>query len=330
MLNRKARLICLVAILTIPDFASAEVSIAPATAVEAIRLGNAALEHFTAERWDQALSGFRAADATMHSPVFGLYIARCLRRLGRWHEAVDVLKGVGEVELPPDAPEPWQQAQQDSRRELDELNEVFPTLTVQLSGADPRTVVSVDGHALMLEKGRGQVRLDPGSHWLVVTRAAQALESRNVELTPGRTARIVELGPYFYSTLTPSRRDGAKPNVGGEGEPQALPRKRESGGLMRQGAYASLGIGILGACVGTAAGLLAWHQRNALLERCGGWNCPAAEASQIEKGRLLGQISAAAFVTSAIGFSGALTLYLLAPSGVRTGSGIGVGYASSF
>lgn len=106
-------------------FVSAQVSTAaPAevdtqTAERARELGLAGLRAYEESRFEAALDSFQKAEALAHSPVFELYMARCLLGLERPDEARAWLEKVAALEASDRAPEAWRRAREEARTLLD-------------------------------------------------------------------------------------------------------------------------------------------------------------------------------------------------------------------
>jgi tetratricopeptide (TPR) repeat protein len=96
---------------------------------EARRLGLRGLSAYGKSDYEKALLLFQKAEATAHSPVFQLYIARCYLALSRSEEARALLYELSEQETDEADPEAWIRARAQAKSELAELS---PT-----SDADP-------------------------------------------------------------------------------------------------------------------------------------------------------------------------------------------------
>jgi hypothetical protein len=140
------------------------------------------LRLFGEDRWTEALAAFREADAMTHAPSITIYVARCLRKLGKMFEARAVYQGIVDTKLASDAPAQFVAAHDDAIKELDLVRQNTPTVRVAVLGATGPVQVLVNGAPL----GGGETReLDPGPCTVEVRSATALLGSRTVPLKEG-------------------------------------------------------------------------------------------------------------------------------------------------
>lgn len=290
---------------------------------EAIVLGQSGMAKFSDERWQLALDEFRAADAKMHSPVFGLYIARCLRNQGRWADAFAQYRTLVSSAYPEAGPEPWQLAYRNAKDELAELRATIPRLQFRMAaGTDLTPSIRLDGRDISFEEGPKGLMLDPGAHTLEVTHNGRSLEVRQLVLHPARESLTITLGPY------PIERAAMIPNpppiaiqasASGTGQPASLGRKKSAvsvnaGTTRRDVRSIALGVGFVGLAVGAVAGFFAWSERSNISRQCDNHVCPSELSWRIERGKLLADGTTVALVTSAVSFAVAGVLFYVEPS----------------
>jgi hypothetical protein len=325
--------------------ASVEVALAKereTTSVTAIalRMGRAALKDFEAENWQSALTGFIEADHLAHSPVFELYIARCLKFLGHWFDARRHLENVIDEEIPITSPSPWSEARDTAKLELSKLVNDIPKIDIELSGQNaPRVLLLLDGKPIstnpeLSTQRLTRLELDPGHHELLVQFDNQTLESRSFVLEPGDPPFVITLGPYEQTSTKPI---AANPNdqflIVSPGSvisstvkvtpkrvifPSAATRHSPPRSIPK-GAYVALGFGILGTCLGAVTGILALHKRNEIVENCDGMSCSRQFASTIDRAKQYGNISTAAFTSAGVGFAAAGLIIYAQPSAFSSG-----------
>jgi hypothetical protein len=304
------------------------------------------LENARRERWQLALDDFSAADAIMHSPVFGLYVARCLQKLGRWVEALATYQTLTGERFPDTGPEPWQQAYRTAEVEQAELGVAIPRLQLQLAaGTKKIPSAKVDGKVVHFEAGIATLTLDPGTHTLAVSRTnGKPLETRQLDLQPSQEVHVVTLGPYAPekidgdtesppSTLSTATQSTARSTTTVPPPPAG---KGSTGSTMRDVGAVALGVGFLGLTVGAITGAFAWHERNAISAQCDNWECPKELSPRIERGRLLANSATVAFATAAVGLTAAGVLLYFSPrtsdrrSGALKSHGLELGITGRF
>jgi pentatricopeptide repeat protein len=150
-------------------------TVARAKAQEGLRL-------FGEDHWADALAAFREAEALTHAPSITIYVARCLRKLGKMFEARDVYQQILARDLPPDAPAQFVTARNDAGKELEFIRQNIPTVRVEVLGATGPVLVMVNGGPI----GSDPKELDPGGCTVEVKSAAGAvLGSQTVTLKEG-------------------------------------------------------------------------------------------------------------------------------------------------
>src|SRR5688572_23990722 len=95
----------------------------------AVDLAYEGKERFEAGDYATALDRFQRAQAMAGSPVFDLYIARSLKALGRWREALVAYEETTRYQVD-EGNVSFRQAQENAARELRELREKMPKLSV--------------------------------------------------------------------------------------------------------------------------------------------------------------------------------------------------------
>lgn len=325
------------AILLISEPVEAE-SAVDSTSADAIGLGQSGLAHFQNEQWQLALDDFRAADATMHSPVFGLYTARCLRNLGRWVDAFHQYQAIATAQRPVSTPAPWQRAYTTAESELADLGATIPRLRFRFEvGVNATTAVEIDGEPVPLESD--PLMLDPGVHVLIIRHHGIPIETRQLVLQPAQGVLEVAVGPYASAktatSVAASKVVPAQSHTRLTASPASNMRNQPESSV-HDVAVIAVGAGFLGLAVGIATGAYAWHERRAISEQCDNDNCPTALSSRIDRGKLLADCSTAAFSVAALSFATAGVLLYVVPrvrraqSSVLTSAGLEFGLTAGF
>lgn len=195
----------LFAALIAPDVARAD------TGEQAIALGRAGLDQYSAQKFTECAETFKQAQTLAPSIVFELYEARCLRGAGQYLAARARMKRVAETVVAEDAPGPWRQAALDAKVELPQLDKLVPSILVDVKGATGEgLILRVDG---VDAKPGATVEVDPGKHTVT---AVFGPETRKAEV------EVADAQKGLMVTL-----DFGSP---GSGEPPPPPPKEGSGG----------------------------------------------------------------------------------------------------
>lgn len=86
----------------------------------------------TQRSFPQALSRFQYAERLFDAPTHLLHIAQCLVMTGKLVEAQENYEMLTHRELAPDAPEPFREAVETGKRELNDLQPRIPTLRIEV------------------------------------------------------------------------------------------------------------------------------------------------------------------------------------------------------
>ncbi len=271
---------------------AARVQAAPAEAEHAIQIGQTAVELFEAGEYQVALERFRTADLLSHSPVFNLFEARSLDKLGRLLEATRIYEKLVAEKLPSDAPPAWHAALVDGASELSAIKARLPSVELRLSGGTPAEL-KLDGKPLGMDRAQSELLLDPGTHEFEATSTAHEVIVARVDLREGERKHAVELSLPSESpapspaTPAPAVRTSA---------PVVAPRDNP-----KNPATDPLGIALLAgagvaAAVGTVTALVAANELSEIRENCDGNQCLKSDASKGETVDTLALVSTVSFV----------------------------------
>jgi hypothetical protein len=255
---------------------------------EATRLRDEGYALFAAERHLDAAGKFTAAIAVFPHPKLHLAAAQAYVQLARWREAAvhfEKALAYGEAGLGDEIA----RAKSGLAEALTHMGAVVVSSTQR--GAE----ISVDGNVVLVAPGSAQVRVDPGRHVVVATRAMLASEPITLDVAAGASASsepviwvtesrwrwarwkpwtviasgaaiaIAGVPMVLYSNRQRDRYDERLPmmcSMGCNPEPPALVSLRESAGRWRSlaiGAFITGGV-VLG-------GGLAWVALNGKVER---------------------------------------------------------------
>jgi tetratricopeptide (TPR) repeat protein len=256
---------------------------------EALELGSEGLALFEQAEYAEALQRFERANELRPAPTLGIRAARCLAKLGRLVEASERYLTVTRFPLGGNAQRVQIEAVRQARRELDELTQLMPTLTVKVGGAAAdELVVEVDDVELPAALVGHPQPVDPGKHRVVVRAPGIAVDERPT-IAAGERVTLLVHGPH---------REG----VG------ALPQAPRP--AYREWAIGGFAVGAAGVLLGTINGAVAVAQNDALEERCPERNCPPSaydDADQYDTARAL---TTTGFVIGGLGLAvGAVLLW---------------------
>ena len=263
----------------------------------AVTLARDAKERYDAGDWQGALVLFEAAEKKAHSPVLGLYIARCQRQVGRWLLAREVYSRVAAEELAPNAPEPFVNARSDARRELEVLEGRIPRVTFELVGIPAEATVELDGVVVARGDLTTPMRLDPGSHVAVATSRGGELARIQFVADEGRTSQV-RLEVRAATKASP---------------PRAAPPRKTPGSYVP--GVVLLGAGVAGLAAGTVTRVVAFQKVADVEGRCFGNRCLAADESEIGTAETLQTVSTVCFVVGGAAAAAGVVLLIVRPGG---------------
>jgi hypothetical protein len=270
----------------------------PDANAQAVAFGRAALTAYEHGDWKAAYDAFEKAERTAHSPVFVLYLARCLRNQGALLAARSRYATVGEAS--PTAPEPWRRAAEEARAEAADLERRIPSVVLRVTGAKPEEVsVSVDDKPARLA---GEIELDPGPHRALARRADGVETALSFVLgeaqkqTPQTLAFPVKAPAPASAPVAPPKADPERPSS----PPVA--------------AYVAGGIGLAGLAFGTVMGVIAIAKNDDIRSRCEGNVCDPSDRDEKESLSKFANLSTAGFVVGATGLATGAVLFWVGTS----------------
>lgn len=258
---------------------------------------------FDRKKFDEALVEFRASHDIVASPNARLFMARCLKELGRIVEAY--------VELGRTAIEGKELASQDARyvkaaesasSERAELESKIGFIAVTVEHATPETKLKVGNEELRRAAWNEQTPVVPGTTELVVETPGRKAVSKTVTVAAGQhTSVSVDAKPDEPAAVR-------EPVV------ETKPVEVSSGGsLLRPLAYVAGGIGIVGVATFVIAGAAANSTFNTLNTDCHG-PCPPSKANDISSGKTQQTIANVGLAVGIVGLAAGTTLFVLSLS----------------
>jgi hypothetical protein len=271
-------------------------------------------------RWTEALSALKRSDELRPHAITTYNIGYCERSLGRYTRARKMLakalidhKARGERELSADLITALQRYLEESERQIAKVTvSVSPeTATVKVDGR-PLEIVATDGPRPVVLAGTRDVgpaeivpaktfdvHIDPGTHEFVVSTKDQGDVATTQTFLPGAAVAIQLNGPETRRPKDTST--NLVEETGSPGHPNRTP------------AWIALGVGGVGAVVGTVSGAMAFAKKTSVEDACGldpnSMNCNNKKQS----GFLAADISTVAFIVAGVGAGVGVVLLLLTP-----------------
>jgi hypothetical protein len=249
------------------------------------------LKAYQEGRFQDAADLCARAEAFMHAPTHLLLLARAQTKLGHLVEAQEAYFRIKREHLPPDAPRPFVEAQMAASDEQAALAPRVPTLKVTVEGAATKDVtLTVDGQPVKNELIGLARPVNPGQHTLLAHAPSAESDPASVTVREGGSQSItLTLHPVTTSTPAPAAASpepaagagaASAPAAAGASQPES------SGGStgLRIGGWIGVGLGVVGAAVGTVFLLKHGSDQNDANALCNGPGgmCPDSKKSQIQ------------------------------------------------
>ncbi|APR80062.1 Hypothetical protein A7982_05409 [Minicystis rosea] len=248
------------------------------TAGQAKRFG-AAQKLYDQGAYTPAYEEFKALATETGSPNAELYVARCLRELGRLPEAYEMMSlALRNATAKAEAEPRYAATRNAAAADLALLEPKVGKIIIALASPPAGATVTLNGAALAPEKLGVPVAAAVGEVVVRVRAPGSAEIERRVKLRGGET-----------STLTVTLDAGAAPAAPvPAGAPPPPPATTTSGGGARIAGFVTLGLGAAGMATFAAAGVAANKRFNSVNDACGGMRCTDPKfADQIAGGRTL-------------------------------------------
>jgi hypothetical protein len=236
---------------------------------------NQGVEAFERERWAEAIELFSRAEEIVHSPVHLSFIARAEVKLGHLVKASELFNRIKREPLPSNPPKAQADAVANASAQFDELAEQLAYVEIRIVGANARDLtVTTDGGVVPSALVAVRRPIDPGSHVFKATGIVGGSPPVTANFKVGEH-RLIEL------SIKPELAAAATPVAAGEPVPETTATAPEdaahSGSGLRIAGYTALGVGVVGAALGTVFILGAktkGEQADEAYAACGGVSCP--------------------------------------------------------
>jgi len=289
------------------------------------------------KRWADAADLFTRAESLVHSPVHLLYLARAQEKLGKLVKARENYNRIIREHYGADAPDAFRQAQTSAQQEVGGLEARIGAVTVQLAGEKGAVTVTNDGEKVPPALLGLPLPVDPGTHVFVAQGTDLKSDPVSVTVAEGGKTSItltVKSAPGTLAPDAPAPTAAAPPPAGTPPPASTAPAaattappgttdqgtSRGSNGA-KIGGFVALGVGVVGAGLGTVFAIQAHSKKSDADKLCTGPGgaCPMSQQSHIESldnsYKTDGTLSVVSF---AVGGAGLITgAILLAVSGSK-------------
>jgi hypothetical protein len=248
---------------------------------------------YTDKSYEKALEEFRASYQAVPSPNSRLYIARCLRQLGRMGAAYEefsrvILEAADRMVADPK----YEATQKAASAERAMLKDKVATVAVTMPADVPGAKLFVAGDEVPAAKWSTEITVTAGDVQVRAEAPGRTPFERMITLPAGQSEHLAaELPP---APLAPP---SAPP-----------PRVVKTPDVLRPVAYATAGVGVVGLVLWGAFGLKASSRFSGLQKVCGG-RCGPEHQGEVDAGRKETTISRAGLGLGIVGVLGGATLW---------------------
>jgi hypothetical protein len=270
---------------------------APSATDRARALAEEAGDLLDAKRYADALDRVTRAEALYHAPTNVLMTGEAQEGLGHLAAALETYERLAAEPLPPTAPRPFLQAQQDGQVRLGALLARIPSVLVTVHGLDEGQQVDIRLDHEPLDAGTAK-HVDPGPHLVQVTAPGHEPFERSVDLPEKGGVVFVDarLAPLSGGAVTPPSR-----SLVGVADPRGL--------LVPT--LVAFGVGTVAAAIGTVTGIVSLSDAGNLRNQCPGNRCAPALKGEVDSTKTLGDVSTGAFVVGGVAAAAGGVLLLL-------------------
>ncbi len=251
----------------------------------------AAQNLYDEKSYERALAQFEKLAAETASPNAELYVARCLRELGRFPQAYEQMRvALRDASAKADQDPRYERTRDAAAAELATLEAKIAKVVIAVADPPSGLAVTLNGAPLPADKLGVPFATAPGEGVIVARAPGKKDVETRVALRAGES-RTVALSFHDVEIAT-------KPNA-----PAPLPvAAAKTGGGARFAGYFVVGVGVAGFATFAGAGIVSNNKYAALKQDCADGSCPT-RASQIQSGKSFDTI---ADVGLGVGIAGVL------------------------
>jgi hypothetical protein len=239
-----------------------------------------AQEHYLAERYTEALPLFEAVARELDSPNARLYVARCLRKIGRLVDAWHAMVAARDAAAARATSEPrFAETAGHAATELAELDGEVGRVQVTLVAAPADVTVEVAGVAVPPDRLAAPIVVAPGAVRVEGRAPGREPVRREVDVPAGTVVEVALEVPKPPPAAVPPAPVPLPPPAPEPSTPSGL-------GPVRIAGMAVAGVGVVGWVAFAVAGVMANSKFADLEQRCGGQRCTDPDADDdIREGR---------------------------------------------
>ncbi|MDI1433428.1 tetratricopeptide repeat protein [Polyangium sorediatum] len=257
---------------------------------------------FKTGKFEKAIEEFRASYAKVNSPNSHLYVARCLREMGKLVDAyLEFEKVAAEAQT---AGEKYAQTGETAKVERDELNTKLTLVSVDVATPESGARLTIGGVEVPQDRWGKPFPAMPGTVDIRLESGAKPAASQSLTTAAGES-KTVSIG--FASPKTGGG-DGSGDGSGDGGSGGETGSKGMSG--MRIGAFAAGGLGVAGFVTFAVFGSMSNATYDDLKATCGG-PCPADRQGDVDKGKMQQTVANVGLIVGAVGVAAGATLFVL-------------------
>ncbi len=271
---------------------------------QAQKLFLAAMNQYTAKRFDEAYAGFKASYDVVASPNSHLMMARCLRDGGKTLQAYREFEAVvTEAAAAAARDAKYKESEQAARTESRALRAQLALVTLRITGAPPNTRITLADQSVDITQLNDPIPVLPGKVSVVVSAPGKTDVRRDLMLSGG-SEEVVSIDLAKEWTPQPVAAPAPAPV-------QAHASGNVMGLSKRQWAYVAGGVGAAGVLTFGVFGLMNNAKYGDLQDSCPNGHCPPDRSDDIDAGKRYQTIANIGLVVGVVGLGTGTTLYLM-------------------
>ncbi len=264
----------------------------PSNAAQATAHFQKALGLFQASNFAEALGEFRESYKNVNSPNSHLYIARCLRDLGRLVDAyLEYDKVAAEAKV---AGEKYAKTGEQAAAERDELNAKIAKVNVTVASPEVGAQLTIGGVEVPQDQWGKPFPAAPGNVEVKLTAPSKPAVTQSVAAAAGESKDV--------SVSFPAADPGGGEQPGG-GKKFFTP--------LKVGAFVAGGVGVAGLITFAVAGAASQTTYDKLVDRCGSTACPPELANDVDTGKTQQTLANVGLVVGIVGVAAGATLFVI-------------------
>ena len=288
-------------------------SMSPAEAKKEFQAAQALYQE---KRCGKALPKFRRLVKGTASPNAQIYVARCLRELGKLAEAYQSYSDtIHAADAKASEEERYAATRSAAAAERAALESKVARLVIASAETSEGLVVKVDGKELEPSLVGEVLAHMPGKARIQATAPGRGSFDKTVELKAGARKTITIVLPTGQGAAAPADPDAPTPGqpTGDSGVVTA-----DAAGGSNTFAFIALGVGAAGLATFGVAGLMANQKFDELDKDCNGGPCPEDRRSDVESGQRLDTIANIGLIVGGVGVATGVGLLLFGGKSKQT------------